>query len=311
MEIMEFCQKVKRSLTADIEEGIKVSVKQITKNNGVVLHSITVSKTGMNISPNIYLDGLYAAYEQGETFRTIMDQVRKIYEESKVENNVDMSFFMDYGQVKERVVYKAIGYGRNKELLKRIPHILFLDMALVFYCHVPQKELEGATILIHNSHLKIWGITKEHLYWDAQRNTRNILPPKILSIEEVMKDFFADGPAGETEGKEQGENGKTVPRREGSSRMYVLGNEKKLFGASAMFYEGVLEAFSVKMKKSLFILPSSVHEVILIPDDGLQEPEELWNMVCEINETQVEPEDVLTDSVYYFSIKCKKIKKLF
>ncbi len=91
----------------------------------------------------------------------------------------------------------------------------------------------------------------------------------------------------------------------------MLGNERKLFGAAAMFYRDTIEEFSDEMGKSIFILPSSVHEVILVPDDGLQEPEELWKMVCEINETQVEPEDVLTDSVYYFSRKCKKIKKLF
>ena len=168
MEIMEFCQKVKRSLAAESEEGIKISVKEITKNNGIILHSITISKTGMNISPNIYLDGLYDAYESGRTFRSVMNEVRKIYEESKMESSIDMSFFMDYEKMKEKVVYKVIGYERNKELLRQIPHILFLDMALVFYCYVPKKELDCATILIYDSHLKMWGISKERLYWDAQ-----------------------------------------------------------------------------------------------------------------------------------------------
>lgn len=151
MEIMEFCQKVKRNLMKDMEEGVKVSVKQVTKNNGVMLHSVTVSRRGTNISPNIYLDGLYAAYEQGETFHRVMGEVRRIYEESKVETSIDMGFFLDYEKMKEKVVYKVIGYERNKELLSKIPHILFLDMALVFYCHAPQKELGCATILIYNS----------------------------------------------------------------------------------------------------------------------------------------------------------------
>ncbi len=311
MEIMEFCKKVKRSLVADAEEGMKVSVKQITKNNGVVFHSITISRAGMNISPNIYLDGLYAAYEQGETFHVVMEEVRRIYEESKVETSIDMGFFMDYEKMKEKVVYKVIGYERNKELLLQIPHILFLDMALVFYCHAPQKELGCATILIYNSHLKMWGVTKERLYWDARNNTRLILPARILSIEEMMKEVLSgnmekEALAEDMEGGKEAEQG-----FEESGRMYVLGNERKLFGAAVMFYDGVLDEFSEKMKKNFFLLPSSVHEVILIPDDGIQEPEELWRMVCEINETQVEPEEVLTDAVYYFSRKCKKIKKLF
>ncbi len=66
MEIMDFCQKVKKNLAEEIGEEMTLSVKQITKNNGVVLHGITVSKDGMNISPNIYMDGLYAAYEEAK-----------------------------------------------------------------------------------------------------------------------------------------------------------------------------------------------------------------------------------------------------
>ena len=308
MEIMEFCQKVKRNLMKDMEEGVKVSVKQVTKNNGVMLHSVTVSRRGTNISPNIYLDGLYAAYEQGETFHRVMGEVRRIYEESKVETSIDMGFFLDYEKMKEKVVYKVIGYERNKELLSKIPHILFLDMALVFYCHAPQKELGCATILIYNSHLKMWGISKEHLYWDARKNAQSILPAKILSMEEIMKAVFLSGLIQEDQEEEMEGN---EERQKESSRMYVLGNERKLFGAAAMFYDGVLEEFSDKIKKSFFILPSSVHEVILLPDDGTRKAEDLWEMVCEINATQVEPEEVLTNAVYYFSIKCKKIKKLF
>lgn len=322
MDIMEFCQKVKKSLAEDMEAGTALSVKKITKNNGVVLHGITVSRDGRNVSPHIYMDGLYKAYENGETFRSVMDEVRKLYRESKVETSVDMSFFLDYEKMKDKVVYKAVGYERNKELLRQVPHVLFLDMALVFYCHVPQKELGSATILVYNSHLKMWGITKEHLYWDAQKNTPRILPAKILSMEDMMKEICSMDITGRPEAGNPAENPwEDMEKEEEESvldsgfrkggRMFVLGNEKKLFGAAAMFYRGVVEEFSDEIGKSLFILPSSLHEVILVPDDGFQEAEELWKMVCEINETQVEPEDVLTDSIYYFSRKCKKIKKLF
>ena len=236
MEIMEFCQKVKRSLAAESEEGIKISVKEITKNNGIILHSITISKTGMNISPNIYLDGLYDAYESGRTFRSVMNEVRKIYEESKMESSIDMSFFMDYEKMKEKVVYKVIGYERNKELLRQIPHILFLDMALVFYCYVPKKELDCATILIYDSHLKMWGISKERLYWDAQRNTPHFLPPRILSMEEVMNDIFSGSIMPVSEGEEEmpGEAGHHT--KPGKSRQWESGWSKAGVRAAGRAY---------------------------------------------------------------------------
>lgn len=304
MEIMEFCQKVKRSMNTYAGEEVTVSVKQITKNNGVVLHSIIVNEKERNISPNIYLDDLYEAYESGETFRDIMEQIVHIYEESRMKKNIDMSFFLNYDCMKGKVVYKVIGYEKNKELLCQIPHIPFLDMAIVFYCHVPEKEIGGsATILIYNNHLKMWKVSKEQLYQDALKNTEKILPAQMLSAEDMMREILMN--------EKCGKSPEEAAAADKDSRMYVLSNGKKLFGAAVMLYPGVLEQFAEGIGRNLFVLPSSVHEVILVPDDEKQESEELWKMVCEINATKVEPEEVLTDSVYYFSRKCKKIEKLF
>lgn len=380
MEIMEFCQKVRNNLAIYAGEKVTVAVKQITKNNGIILHSIIVTERETNISPNIYLDELYEAYEKGETFRTIMDEVLQIYEDSRVKDNIDMGFFLNYDEMEKKVLYKVISYEKNKELLLQIPYIPIMDLALVFYCFVPRKELENATILIYNNHLQMWNITKERLYKDAINNTEGILPAKILSIEDMMKEIFlkelstkelstkelsakgleedalsADelsakesGAAAQRMGKDTQSNQERqgaeksigeLPKTENqesdkrvqnqtaaqiaeqiiksmtecrmNGKMFVLGNNIKLFGAAAMFYRGLLELAADRLQKNLFILPSSIHEVIIIPDDGEQEAEELWKMVCEINATQVEPEEVLTDSVYYFSRKKNKIEKLF
>lgn len=314
MEIMEFCNKVKKNMMAYVGEETRVDVKRITKNNGIILHSIIVTEKEKNISPNIYLDDLYEAYEKGETFRSVMEEIVQIYRDSKRKKNMDMSFFLDYDSMKERVVYKIISYEKNKELLLQVPYIPFLDLAIVFYCYVPQKEFGSATILIYNNHLKMWKITKERLLQDAERNTERIMPARILSIEEMMKEVFAQELSAESPEKQVEEDWLLSADKNGSGedgRMYVLGNNMKLFGAASMLYKGLVENFADKIGKNLFILPSSIHEVILVPDNGDMEARELWEMVCEINATQVEPEEVLTDSVYYFSRKFKKIERLF
>lgn len=321
MEIMDFCQKVKKGLRAYVGETVTINIKKIVKNNGIVLHSIIVTEKERNISPNIYLDELFEAYESGETFRTIMEEVLHIYEESRLKENVDMSFFLQYESMKDKVVYKLISYEKNKELLLQIPYIPFLDMAIVFYCHVPKHEMGGATILIYNNHLKMWNITREQLYEDAKRNTPRIMPPRFLSIEDMMREIFTkdllrslameDGAGEEEVQKSAKQLLRSLAKDEADDKMFVLGNKMKLFGAAVILYDGLLEKITQQFGKNCFILPSSVHEVILIPDDGELEAEELWKMVCEINATQVEPEEVLTDSVYYFSAKTKKIEKLF
>lgn len=374
MEIMEFCQKVRNNLAIHAGEKVTVAVKQITKNNGIILHSIIVTERDTNISPNIYLDELYEAYERGETFRTIMDEILQIYEDSRVKDNIDMGFFMNYNEMEKKVLYKVISYEKNKELLLQIPYIPIMDLALVFYCFVPRKELENATILIYNNHLQMWNITKERLYKDAINNTEGLLPAKILSIEDMMKEIFlkelsakelsatklsadilsADElsakelAAAQRTGKDAQSNQekqeaeksireiakpeneerdkqaqkqtagqiteqliKSMAECRMNGKMFVLGNNIKLFGAAAMFYRGLLSLAADRLQKNLFILPSSIHEVIIVPDDGEQEAEDLWKMVCEINATQVGPEEVLTDSVYYFSRINNKIEKLF
>lgn len=317
MEIMEFCKKVKRSLTDYVGEEVTISVKQMTKNNGILFHSIIITEKERNISPNIYLNRLYEDYESGRSFRSVMEEIFSIYEECRVKENLDMGFFTDYRNMKERVLYKVISYEKNKELLLQTPYIPILDMAIVFYCMLPQKALGNATILIYNNHLKMWGVTKEELHRDALRNTERVLPVKLLSMEDVVREIFI---------KEAGENSplsdvgteQSVERtmeafteREWNEKMFVLGNEKKLFGAAVIFYDSVLKKIAERIEKDLFVLPSSIHEVILVPDDKNQEAEELWKMVCEINATQVEAEEVLTDSIYYFSRKTKQLQKLF
>lgn len=318
---MEFCRKVKKNLGVYIGDEASINIKRIVKNNGIVLHSIVVTEKEMNISPNIYLNELYEAYEKGETFGEVMDEIFHIYEESRMKESVDMSFFLDYTNMKKKVVYKVIGYESNKELLLQVPYIPFLDMAIVFYCHVPRQELGSATILIYNSHLKLWNITKEKLYQDAKRNIQRILPPRLLSIEEMMREIFAQ----DLRQKHKKENEIEEDWREATaermlysltggsqkSSMYVLGNQRKLFGAAVILYDGVLERIAETIGRNFYILPSSIHEVILIPDDKAQDAEELWKMVCEINATQVEPEDVLTDSIYCYSRKSKRMEKVF
>ncbi len=321
MEIMEFCRKVKKSLGIYVGDEADVRIKRIMKNNGIVLYSIMISEKEMNISPNIYLNGLHEAYEKGETFSEVMDEVFRIYKESRRKKSMDMDFFLDYAKMKERVVCKVISYEKNKELLRQVPYILFLDMAVVFYCHVPGEEMENATILIYDSHMKLWNITKERLYEDAKSNTPRILPPRLLSIEEMMEEIFEEDMRQKSGKEKAGADGGTESIAEkqaappaGSgckSCMYVLGNERKLFGAAVMLYDGLLEKMSEIIGGDFYLLPSSLHELILIPDEGREKGGDLWKMVCEINETQVEPEDVLTDSVYYFSGKNKRLEKIF
>ena len=111
-------------------------------------------------------------------------------------------------------------------------------------------------------------------------------------MEEVISDLVKQSEF--TDSQQLEEDVRDVP-------MYVLSNKTKIHGAACILYENVVKDFADYLNRDIFILPSSVHEVILVPSQGAQKAQNLVEMVREVNETQVEEEEILSDSVYYFS----------
>ena len=292
MEFELFTGKVLAAAEKYFGEGTKVAINQVSKNNGVILHGLTIMEAECNIAPTIYLNGLYESYCEGTTFSEVFKRLIQAYHDNKIDENINIEFFTDYESVKHRIVYKLINFEKNQDLLEQIPHIRYLDLAIVFYCLMICDSFGNGSILIHNSHCSMWSVNAEALYQDAITNTPNLLGAELKSMEEVITELMEDAPEPvdlqwEVEGRE--------------IAMYVLSNKTRIHGAACILYENIVRDFADYLHKDIFILPSSVHEVILIPVSGLEKVQTLIEMVKEVNETQVEDEEVLSDSIYYFS----------
>ena len=299
MEFTSFKTLVRDEVAKRTGEQFHVRINDVTKNNGVVLSGITMLQDDNNISPTIYLNKYYEAYENGNiTLRCIVDEVLDTYERNKVNQSVDMRFFMNYERIKDRIIFKLIHAERNKELLKDIPHIRYLDFAVVFQCLISDEMFGNATIMIHNAHLKIWEITENELYEKAIKNTPVLQRYDIKTMKDVLCEMML---LEEMEGKEILNKNEYIEDLQDATPMYVLSNRTRVQGASCILYPNILKDFASAVKSDFYILPSSVHEVILLPAQGDEDKEGLKRMVCEVNETQVEREEVLSDSVYYYS----------
>ncbi|MBQ2451002.1 MAG: hypothetical protein II273_05465 [Lachnospiraceae bacterium] len=299
MEFTSFKTLVRDEVAKRTGEQFHVRINDVTKNNGVVLSGITMLQDDNNISPTIYLNKYYEAYENGDiTLRCIVDEVLDTYERNKVNQSVDMRFFMNYERIKDRIIFKLIHAERNKELLKDIPHIRYLDFAVVFQCLISDEMFGNATIMIHNAHLKIWEITENELYEKAIKNTPVLQKYDIKTMKDVLCEMML---LEEMEGKEILNKNEYIEDLQDATPMYVLSNRTRVQGASCILYPNILKDFASAVKSDFYILPSSVHEVILLPAQGDEDKEGLKRMVCEVNETQVEREEVLSDSVYYYS----------
>ena len=290
-----FEAKVVEYVRTHIDEGVSAEITEVTKNNGVVLKGLALKEDESSISPTVYLERYYDAYQGGRSIETIGEEIIEVYHKGNPGEFFDVTDFLDFEKAKKRIVYKLVNYEKNKVLLKQIPHKPFLDMAVVYYYLLENEQLDNATILIYNNHLESWNTTAKEIDEIAALNTPILLKEDLHLITEVLYQIMKKRNEEEAAKLLELEN-----EEEGDPVMYVLSNRNKIFGAAAILYSGVLKAFSDKLKKDLFILPSSVHEVILIPKDETMEWEKLQEMVQEVNSTQVEDVEILSDSVYCY-----------
>ncbi len=292
MDYESFKSNVLSRLSEDIPDPKHISVQSVPRNNGELLEGLVILENGVNIGPTIYLDHYYRTYRNGTSFSSVYRQIVDSYERNKTTKRIDVSFFTDFERVRERIVIKLINNEKNMELLnENVPHIPFLDLALVFYCLFPvDRDIGNATILIDNSHLALWNMTVEDLFPIAMENTRQLLPPRMLGIRQVLSDLI-DLP----------DDTPLPSEEEPALPMYVLSNDDNMFGAACMAYDGLMLSLSDQLGSDLIILPSSIHELILVPSAGADKIDDFTMMVREVNGSQVAPEDILSDHAYYYS----------
>lgn len=286
MSYEEFILKVEECLKERMISTGQVSIKTSFKNNGQIRKGIAFAEEGADISPIIYLEEYFECFNQGSPFDMIINQICALYKNIKKEHCWEGEYILKYNNVKNKIIYKLISRQRNKELLKKIPYVPYLDLAIVFCVLVEIQEKEGniATMLIRNEHLRYWDVSAGEIFKAAAENTEKLLPSDLRTLYTMIKEITGNESEDET----------------GENDMYVLTNTIRNFGAATILYEDRLKIIRMCFGENYYILPSSIHEVILLPESKAVGKNELSEIVKEINETQVKAEEVLSDSAYYF-----------
>lgn len=296
MDYKEFLEEIEEAVRRKAGTQVKVVVSRALKTNRNYIDQISLLADGMNISPAIPLDVYYEQYRCGKSIDFLAESIWSLYEKSDQKGSADVSFYSDFEKVKLQIACKLINYNKNEELLRHVPHRRFHDLAIVYYCRTEHTVLGKGSILIQNDHLKQWDTDADHIHEAAFFNTMRILPYRIYDIADILEESFGR------------------PRREEDTRhaqMYVLTNSEKYWGAVSIIYGGVLEKIAEKIGKDYFVLPSSIHECMIVPEaDGLKK-EELHQMVREINRSCVAQEDILGDSIYHYSMEKKELELVY
>lgn len=312
MVFQEFLQKIKETIKQQMPNYYKVEIIKITKNNNQILEGIVISNKSDWIGQNIYLNTYYQDYLQGRETDSIVNEIINLHIQAYGNISSEPIEILKVGQMDNKVTYRLVNYEMNSERLKTMPHKEICDLAKIYYIIVESDSNGTASIAITNDLIKQWDYSIEKLDKIAEMNTPHLFPPTIKTMNQILFEMLKSNSEesykhSSHEAIEMFENLNQVfynpLPKSNESEMYVLSNINNLNGASAMIYPNVLHDFAVSHQSNLYILPSSIHESILIPINQRLTKESLRQMVIEVNQTQVAPEEVLSNEVYYYDYK--------
>lgn len=302
-----FIDAVITLLQEEVGEEFSIKACKCKKNNGIVLHGISIcnanDQTDVVPVPAIYLDEYYQDYYAGKrSLSNIVAAILALNKERTVKMPFDVNTFIDFSKVKDGIMYKLINFEKSQELLQEIPYVKYLDLAVVFFYEVLDFPEKGSVsnILIRNDHMEKWGASVEDLYNAAFDNTPSKHPVRVQDMESVIKimtEMTSDGENSEDSNEDFLCN--IVPNPEVST-LYILSNHKGFYGAACLMYPDLLKKVAEKMETDIYILPSSVHEILVLPVSDFATPEQLKSMVKSVNMTEVSVEDYLSDNVYIY-----------
>lgn len=291
----------------------EIEFKEVLKNNDTALTGLLIKEEDNLIVPTIYLESFKERLDNGESIDSVMDSIAYIYLDAINQTPVfgNAKEFIDsisnFDETKGKIIARIINRESNEESLKNIPHTdIGDDLAVTYHISLSSSENGSASIPITNSLAKQYGVDEGKLFEIANKNRGEINPTTFKSMNDVMKDIMMPKMLEECGDIDEAQDILDVMLPENPG-MYVLSNEEKSFGAASLLDVETLD----KVEKELgdfYILPSSVHEVLIIPKSTDMPLESLESMVQEVNRTQVAPSEVLSDHVYEYDKTSKKIK---
>ena len=292
MRYEDFKENFKDDLQKTLsDKGLNVSIKENrTEKLNESFDAVTVTPEGSRIGVNLNEEAAFKAYEAGKPYDEVVAKAADSIA-ANLENvpDFDLASLTDYSVMKEKLTMEVVSADRNAEMLANVPHKQMEDMAVVYRLVLDKDNAGNGSILVTNSLMEQFGVSPEQLHADAMSNAPEIRPSEIKGMSEVI---------GELMGQD------AVPVIDpADEQMFVATVPDKIRGAGVIAYPDFMENAAVKLEGDFFVIPSSVHEVILVKDDGRMTSKDLETMVKDVNASQVAPEDRLTDHVYHYDSK--------
>ena len=224
----QFLTAVKERMKAALGDDYELELRKVPKNNGLILDGLCITRGNTHIAPAIYLNPCYDQYREGMPLDQIVAELLALYRRNGTPPPLDYQMLSDYEGIRSHIACKLIHAASNEAILKDIPHILWMDLAIVFYLCIHEDDTGLMTAMIHNSHLRIWNISLEDLKTSALANSPRLFPPVISSMACIIEELNRQLNPHFQE---------TGPRPETPAPFYVLSNRSGINGAACLLYD--------------------------------------------------------------------------
>lgn len=303
MDYSSFCEAFEASIIPKLKPASSIRHQKLHKNNGVPADALSIHTPGQNSTPVLYLSQLYNSFLQGSSMEEITASAMESLEHSQILTEKFTAILDDFSVAREHIVCRLISRSANKSLLADVPWLPFLDMAVVFAIHMKQDQGGQAVSILRHHQMNQWNLTPEKLYSLALSNTKRLFPPVLNRLSDLFFDRSREGMALLDELPEPVSSSPS----EDFPSIYVLTNSAASYGACCFLYDDLISSIAEKLGTDLLILPSSIHELLLMPDLHTMKYEAIEKIIRSVNTHDVEKSDVLSDHLYLYSSEKRQI----
>lgn len=300
MGITEFANRVIEKIYDFGDKEVKANHHQIIKANDRVLNSINIVSSGSIVSRNFYIDEFYDEYLNGLSFEDVSDQILELVRNDS--NDIDIESIStvrdlcDYEAISSRIIPKVLNKERNELYLQDKVFVDYLDLAVCFCLYIEGISDGMATAVVTKSMAKTWDVTNDELMKRAIENMESILSPRVDSMMSVLREITTDV------------DGLDISIPDDNFGMYVVTNSIKTFGSSYILSKDLFRNLAVKLGNcNLIIIPSSLHELLVVPERKDTIEDDINQMIVEVNRSQVLIEDYLSNHLYKYDFAADEI----
>lgn len=304
----EFKDEMVRSILDYLPEEYSdclVSIERVIKNNDSVNDGLLIRKCKEGISPNIYLEPFYEEYEGGRSLEKICRQIADIRVESECSAGVNISLLMDFEAVKDHILVSLINTECNSVLLQSRPNRSFFDLSMIFYIDLSNLQVGFnkpglLSIPLTYELIEKYDVSEEEIYEIAICNLMKMKPVCNYMHEYLIELIVDKTKQNQLSFQEFDRLVDDLENRKNYDIMYLT-NESRIRGSALMLNPSNLEIAAEKIGGDFYIIPSSVHELILISTSTHMSIKDLLEMVNDVNSKNVAKEDFLSNNMYFYS----------